>query len=209
MPNWCYNKLIVSTKDPDNKDFSVEDVKYAVNPSGRKKPENEAERIMEALDTDFKNSPVLSFETILPTPEEDLSDDGWYDWRIENWGTKWDVDEPVLFEGDAAQNTMGEIALPDECLVYLFNTAWSPPIEWVQELSRKFRDAVFHLVYVDEMDNFSGVNIIYSGMIFDVSSEKDLEELLEDYGMDIHGDENVPTREEVEAMFNMGKDSNE
>tara|TARA_S200002703_G_scaffold91292_1_gene78762 strand:+ start:479 stop:970 length:492 start_codon:yes stop_codon:yes gene_type:complete len=41
---------------------------------------------------------------------------GWYEWRLENWGTKWDVYETHCTRIDA--NT----------LQLYFYTAWSPPI---------------------------------------------------------------------------------
>jgi len=49
----------------------------------------------------------------------------WYGWRCENWGTKWNACDPELFE---LQGRSG----------VLFDTAWSPPIELVRALGRRF-----------------------------------------------------------------------
>ena len=40
--------------------------------------------------------------------------DNWYDWRLANWGCKWNTDSPVLEEFNNK-------------LIYLFDTPWGPP----------------------------------------------------------------------------------
>jgi hypothetical protein len=46
----------------------------------------------------------------------------WYDWRVANWGTKWDL-------CDVAVNRVD-----DETVTLTFDTAWSPPIEAYDKL---------------------------------------------------------------------------
>jgi len=48
--------------------------------------------------------------------------DNWYDWRVANWGTKWDVNS----------NGNGDPAVSSDGLgVQLsFDSAWSPPLEF-------------------------------------------------------------------------------
>jgi len=55
---------------------------------------------------------------LIPEPRDDENEptSGWYDWRLENWGTKWDVYETHCTRIDA--NTLN----------LTFYTAWSPPI---------------------------------------------------------------------------------
>ena len=43
------------------------------------------------------------------------TDDRWYDWRVNHWGTKWDAYDVVVTDDDP------------ESLEIEFNTAWSPP----------------------------------------------------------------------------------
>ena len=43
------------------------------------------------------------------------ADDRWYDWRLQNWDTKWDAYDVAITDDD-----------PD-CLEIEFETAWSPP----------------------------------------------------------------------------------
>ena len=54
---------------------------------------------------------------LIPEPRDENNEptEGWYDWRIENWGTKWEI-----------YNTFHDRWSDNE--VYLsFDSAWSPP----------------------------------------------------------------------------------
>lgn len=89
MPNYCQNTLYVSHK-------------------------NKAE-IDNLLTEATKEEPKL-FDAIRPTPPE-LLEKGWYEWRLQNWGTKWN---PII--GDCDKQEDGTLRIE-------FDTAWSPPIE--------------------------------------------------------------------------------
>ena len=58
---------------------------------------------------------------------------GWYDWRVRNWGTKWNAYDCV---GEG--NTI------------LFDTAWNAPIPIFQQLAKMFPDIELHVVFADE-----------------------------------------------------------
>ena len=74
----------------------------------------------------------FDFNKLIPMPEELLEcsndpkvnlrrkqqygHDGWYDWRLANWGTKWNSYECTLDE-----------MIDDGILEYRFDTAWGPP----------------------------------------------------------------------------------
>lgn len=45
-----------------------------------------------------------------------FSGDGWYDWNVRNWGTKWDACNPEMTNDDPTSGSLG----------YRFDTAWSP-----------------------------------------------------------------------------------
>ena len=45
----------------------------------------------------------------------DQQDDRWYDWRVQNWDTKWDAYDVCVTDDDP------------ESVEIEFNTAWSPP----------------------------------------------------------------------------------
>ena len=55
---------------------------------------------------------------LIPEPLDDNGEsmEGWYDWRCDNWGTKWDIYSTQCSRMD------------DNTLVMSFDTAWSPPI---------------------------------------------------------------------------------
>ena len=55
-------------------------------------------------------------------------DDRWYDWRLQNWDTKWDAYDVVVTDDD-----------PDQFEVE-FNTAWSPPEAICNELREQYPD---------------------------------------------------------------------
>lgn len=63
MPNWCENKLIITS----GADIFIDSFTSLNNEGGR----------------------FFDFEKILPIPEGFLNDDRWYRWCVSNWGTKW------------------------------------------------------------------------------------------------------------------------
>ena len=62
-------------------------------------------------------------QSLIPMDEALLDNEGWYDWRIDNWGTKWDIYEAHCDRMYA--NT----------LVLAFFTAWSPPFPIFDKLT--------------------------------------------------------------------------
>ena len=83
------------------------------------------------------------------TQELSKTDKSWYNWNINNWGTKWDV---ALIE-DSYKNTYMEGPTPNgENLVvyYNFETAWSPPVPALQKLSAQYPSLLLTLSYEEE-----------------------------------------------------------
>ena len=100
----------------------------------------------------YLNDEGLSFDKIDPTPPELLDDGRWYDWRVSNWGTKWDLDEESVFH-EHANNRYS----------FLFNTAWSPPCAVITTLSKKFPNDEFVLRYLEFGCCFGGTAYISNG----------------------------------------------
>jgi Ferredoxin-like domain in Api92-like protein len=69
----------------------------------------------------------------------------WYDWSIENWGTKWNA-----YGQNDKRNTHSEI---------YFETAWSAPVPVIKKLSELFPHVEFELTYADE-DTGSNAGIL-------------------------------------------------
>ena len=55
-------------------------------------------------------------------------DDRWYDWRVQNWDTKWDCYDVEITDDDP------------ECTEIEFNTAWSPPEAICHALREQYPD---------------------------------------------------------------------
>ena len=92
MPNWCSNTIeIEGTKEQINAFVSFLD-----------------EQTVKEWFSFFK-----------PTPPE-LKEEGWYEWNVENWGTKWNCDAQdwVKVENPSAD---------ESSVTFWFDSAWSPP----------------------------------------------------------------------------------
>jgi hypothetical protein len=62
----------------------------------------------------------------------------WYDFRVAKWGTKWNACDV-------------EMQLEDETEVSIsFNTAWSPPLEVIEAIAKKYPFADITLSYYEE-----------------------------------------------------------
>ena len=63
------------------------------------------------------------------------ADDRWYDWRVQNWDTKWDAYDVNFLDED-----------PDQFEVE-FNTAWSPPEAICHALREQYPDLAISWFY--------------------------------------------------------------
>ena len=105
MPNWGENYIEISHDDPKMIEKFVE----AFNKK-------------EVANT-FRPQPENLFKGDLGQSERKMCEQqgipNWYDWNIENWGTKWDFGcDGQEVEWDGSNN-----------LTVFFLTAWSPPTE--------------------------------------------------------------------------------
>ena len=69
------------------------------------------------------------FRSGLRFESTDVMDDRWYNWRVQNWGTKWDCYDLSIDDSD----------MPHGFEVN-FNTAWSPPEGVHYAISEQFDD---------------------------------------------------------------------
>ena len=104
MPNWCNNTLTLTHEDPTQIDRAI-----AAFQEGK-------------LCQEFH-----------PMQPHLLEDESWYNWRVDNWGTKWDV----------GGETEGRIDRINENSVSIsFESAWCPPIEFYQHIEENCGFAV-------------------------------------------------------------------
>jgi hypothetical protein len=110
MPNWCSNSITIQG--------STETLKPLWEEANR-----EGSGLLNAM----VPMPSALEGTTSPAPKEGTPQplvdghDNWYAWRLENWGTKWDVDLDGLEFTDNGDGTSE--------ITGWFQSAWSPPIE--------------------------------------------------------------------------------
>jgi hypothetical protein len=143
MPNWCTNTLEVHSTNVER----LKEFKQAVLITNTENPDWD---------------PQFTFDTLLPTPPELLEIEpafnqsenfaliekygasDWYTWRLSNWGTKWDT-------------SINGISVDDEQdLIVWFDTAWSPPVAWLEKIAPQFPELSFRMVYEEPGVNFCG-----------------------------------------------------
>jgi len=162
MPNWCNNQIEITATSPQ-----------------------EFKKFHEYMGDYF------SFERIVPTP---LTADGnvienWYTWRLEHWGTKWDLDKEEFLAGN---QDAWKFSDTDDSATLNFDTAWGPPIEALKNLVEKFPALTINLKYFEPGMAFGGVANFSARDGFTErcykSHEPEYEELVEDFS---HQDENL------------------
>lgn len=72
---------------------------------------------IDLLEKQLRESDVF-FQHLRPRPAD--QDTNWYEWNVENWGTKWDVN---VNEGYLER-------IDDNTLLLSFDSAWSPPTKF-------------------------------------------------------------------------------
>jgi hypothetical protein len=81
----------------------------------------------------------------------------WYGWRVNNWGTKWDLSEQE--QRETADWLLSDSAGFTAC----FDTAWSPPLQAIAALSAMFPSDKFILHYLELGMMFAGTAHIFNG----------------------------------------------
>lgn len=157
MPNWCSNTLKVTTEN-------AEKLKEFYNDS-----------VIE--DKDKTEWSKFTLNNLFPTPPELLNEGAfsksenseelvkkygssdWYTWRVNNWGTKWDVSESYISENS------------EDELVINFDSAWSPPVAWLVAIAPKFPELKFSLSYEEPGCDFCGYIIIENGQVIETDED--------------------------------------
>lgn len=73
----------------------------------------------------------------------------WYDWRLKNWGTKWNSYDYQDFEKKDVSEKILEMGDNNTAIVR-FHTAWSPSIYVTDRLAEMFPDVEIKHLYADE-----------------------------------------------------------
>jgi len=151
MPNWVYNNLSI-----EGSEEAIAKVKAQLNKPLEKKYRNQE-------NTTTYSNPVFSFMNIIAPPDDKLdeyfgthgyeggvakgdTEYNWYNFNNTKWGTKWDVavsDEEKFPETEITNESATHIS-------YRFNTAWSPPLPVIEELSVQHPELEITLEYEEE-----------------------------------------------------------
>jgi len=151
MPNWCYNNLTIDGTTKGGKilaeafrpKYPMDDGTLDANPFQDLMPIPEDLRIVSGWfgdGTDKQNEMQKLYEA----NKEKYGFENWYHWCIANWGTKWDATVQ-----DFDDNNINDIR------VY-FETAWSPPLDFLSWFCEQHPDTVFTLNYDEEGCSFEG-----------------------------------------------------
>lgn len=164
MPNWCENRLTVAG-DKKQVDKFVE----------QGKTEDHLLQMSQFIpylkkfaDLDKKAN---KFNEGKPLNEQmkDGFNQGGYEWRIANWGTKWDLVEGELVR---EENTKA---------IYHFDTAWSSPFKFVKTVSKQFPELTFEIHYEEMGMMVIGTNQYKNGELIFENNFQEFESMKEYY----------------------------
>lgn len=157
MPNWCNNTLMI------------------VAP-------NKHKLTMVCKKLGLKNEiPQVNFGSIVPEPrdlmdvhlEREQMDNNrfampdWYNWRLQNWGCKWDVgdiDESCITYNEVETYESGDWITYPRVNVQ-FDTPWAPPVPFVMALSKRYPDCAMLLEFEEGGMSFEGELVVKDGRI--------------------------------------------
>ena len=143
MPNHCYNRVTLypAGSDTPKAIADIEKIK------GFFEDENTFNHIIP--EPDWANTPLLTSDNHYGTKygkdgelpiwtekygkrlmfqSTGITDQRWYDWRVQNWDTKWDAYDVEVVDPDP------------ENMEITFNTAWSPPEAICSALREQYPD---------------------------------------------------------------------
>ena len=151
MPNWCDNQLSIT--GPNSVIDKIEKIV--------KEESNDAEK---GLLQFFHPMPKELLDTeagpIAKTKKEkqarqirklEFGAENWYDWRVNNWGTKWEVCE---FYGVDRQHLND--SLDESTISFGFSSAWAPPIGAYEQFLADNEDCSLKAYYYEGGCDFMG-----------------------------------------------------
>ena len=128
MPNWCSNRAVITGPSP-----VIDEIKAILSD-----PEGE----------------LLAW--MVPQPNFE-GDQDWYMWRVNAWGTKWDVTDVYIDNDDEVDS-----------IEFSFSTAWAPPVDAFRTWAELDGRVQFNLEYWEPGVGFVG-SASWDGDSFDDS----------------------------------------
>ena len=146
MPNWCDNQITIT--GPNSVIDKIEKIT---------KEEKDDQGLLNFFhpmpkELDGTTSPSSSADKPQPMVE---GFDCWYDWRVENWCTKWEVSE---FYGVDRQHLND--SLDESTISFGFSSAWAPPTgaytRFITSMAEKNLDVSLKAYYHEGGCDFAG-----------------------------------------------------
>ena len=123
MPNWCANSLILTHENPEMIAKAVAAAEAgALCETFVPCPPELRDTVAGGYSDTVQQAEL---ERIRAELIEKFGYPSWYEWSIDNWGTKWDPDIHAVTREDANNVSLA------------FDSAWSPPIEFYQKLEEQ------------------------------------------------------------------------
>ena len=147
MPNWCDNQVtITGSKSVTDKIEKIVREEENIDLSSKEKGESMGLlNFMYPMPKELEDTTSPSSSAKKPQPMVD-GFDNWYDWRCENWGTKWEVNE-----------FYGVDRLGETLITFAFSSAWSPPVGAYEKFLDKNQDCSLKAWYYEGGCDFMGV----------------------------------------------------
>jgi hypothetical protein len=108
--------------------------------------------VTKSEETNSLEATKFSFAKIIPMPDSEK--DNWYEWRVSNWGTKWNADVQMETTDEWESGSV----------LVEFNTAWSPATPVITTLSRQHPSLTFYWRYHEESNAYWGNHTIKNGV---------------------------------------------
>jgi len=143
MPNWCNNHIeIIGPKakvDKLIKGAKAGEFLNTLYPMPKELADTESSSDTEKM----SKQPVVD------------GHNNWYDWRVAEWSTKWDVD---VYDGSIQeQEELFGKDDGDKKVAFGFDSAWSPPIGACEHYLQNNNDMSIRLTYYEPGMDFMGV----------------------------------------------------
>ena len=153
MPNWCENRVTASAgnEEEEKQLAELKQIFSKDNPFNVIYPQPDFSKIKcpdrneLPVEKTYKNPNGEYVHTTLEF-SDGRQDDRWYNWRVQNWGTKWDISEKDIEWSDDHE----------DYVQFAFDTAWSPPEGIVSALREKFPELSISWFYDEPAMEFAG-----------------------------------------------------
>ena len=210
MPNWCSNSINVENATPEqikrildackqdrflDEFFPQPDWRMTPNEDGVLPGPEYSDRFYNRRWRGISRYELVSRQSCFP----DGSTDGrWYHWRVQNWGTKWEV------EAEASADSLGRVSIT-------FLSAWAPPSDlWFEHFSSAMPGAFIVATFTEPGMDFCGCTVAKAGSAqtktTDISTLKqefvkeEFPDLLDVYNDDEH-DDHYDVQDEVDNAW--------